>query len=332
VWKGVESVSKVVVWTATLPIALIIVLIIRAVTLPGAGAGLELFFLPQWSSLLDPQLWLAAFSQVFFSLSLAFGIMIAYGSYNEDKAPVLGNAFWILGGNIFVSLLAGTAVFGTLGHMAAAQGTSIGEVVAGGPSLVFVVLPEAISLLPAFSGLFALAFFATIIMLGVDSAFSILEGIAAGFRDAWPNVSTKRITLILSGVALVAGLPFVTDVGLYLLDILDHFTINYGLVAIGAVEAGLVGWFYADELRDYINERSSWQLGSLWKIALKFVIPVFLTSLFVINVYQELQSPYEGYPVWTLIVFGIVPVLLAPAIAYIVDYYTFQTKPEKIEA
>lgn len=333
VWKGVESVSKVVVWTATIPILLLAILLIRAVTLPGAGAGLEAFFVPEWASLLNPQLWLAAFSQVFFSLSLAFGIMIAYSSYNEDSTPVVENALWILLGNILVSLLAGVTVFATLGYMAATQGTSIGQVVAGGPSLVFVVLPEAISLLPAFSSLFAFGFFATIIMLGIDSAFSILEGIAAGFKNALPEVSTKKVTLVLSGVALLAGLPFITDGGLYLLDILDHFTIKYGLVAIGAVEAGVVGWFYADELRDYINERSMWQIGSLWKIAIKYVIPLFLTGLFVINVYQELQSAYEGYPVWTLIVFGVVPVLLAPAIAYAVDHFTFQNTDEKtIEA
>ncbi len=332
VWKGVESVSKVVVWTATLPIALLIILIIRAVTLPGAGAGLEAFFVPQWASLLDPQLWLAAFSQVFFSLSLAFGIMIAYSSYNEDSAPVVENAVWILIGNIVVSLLAGVAVFGTLGYMAATQGVSIAEAVAGGPSLVFVVLPEAISLLPAFASLFAIAFFATIIMLGIDSAFSILEGIAAGFKDALPGISGKKVTLILSVVALIVGLPFVTDGGLYLLDILDHFTINYGLVAIGAVEAAVVGWLYEDEIKAYVNERSGWQIGTSWSIAVKYIIPLFLVGLFFINAYQELQSAYEGYPVWTLIVFGVVPIVLAPAIAYVVDYFTFQqTDESKIE-
>lgn len=323
VWKGVESVSKVVVWTATLPIALLIILIIRAVTLPGAGAGLELFFLPEWSALGDPQLWLAAFSQVFFSLSLAFGIMIAYGSYNDDASPVLENTIWILVGNLVVSILAGIAVFGTLGHMAAVQGSAISEVVAGGPSLVFVVLPEAISLLPALAGLFAVLFFATIVMLGIDSAFSILEGIAAGFKNAISGVSVKKATLALSGVALIAGLPFVTDGGLYLLDILDHFTINYGLVAIGALEAGFVGWLYGDELKAYINERSSWQLGSWWSIAVKYVIPLFLTALFVINVVTELDAPYEGYPVWALLAVGVLPIVLAPLIAYIVDHYTY---------
>jgi len=322
VWKGVESVSNVVVWTATLPIALLVMLILRAVTLPGASAGLEAFFIPQWASLLDPQLWLAAFSQVFFSLSLAFGIMIAYSSYNSNSFPVVENAIWILVGNILVSLLAGTAVFGTLGYMAASQGTAIAEVVAGGPSLVFVVLPEAISLLPALSSLFAFAFFATIVMLGIDSAFSILEGIAAGFRDALPDLSIKKVTLGLSSVAAVAGLPFVTDVGLYLLDILDHFTINYGLVAIGAIEAAVVGWLYEDELKSYIN-KTGWQIGNLWSLTVKFVIPLFLFGLFAINVYKELQQPYEGYPVWALLVVGVLPVLLAPAIAYILDYYTF---------
>lgn len=324
VWKGVESVSKVVVWTATLPIILLLVLIVRAVTLPGAGAGLELFFLPDWSALANPQLWLAAFSQVFFSLSLAFGIMIAYGSYNTDDSPVLQNTVWILVGNLVVSIMAGVAVFGTLGHMASVQGIAISEVVVGGPSLVFEVLPEAITLLPALASLFAVIFFATIAMLGIDSAFSILEGISAGFKDALSGVSIKKVALVLSGVALVAGLPFVTDGGLYLLDILDHFTINYGLVAIGALEAGLVGWLYGDELRDYINERSSgWQLGNWWMIAVKYVIPLFLTALFVINVVTELQAPYEGYPVWALLVVGVLPVALAPVIAYTIDYFVY---------
>jgi len=331
VWKGVESVSKVVVWTATLPVALLVILLVRAVTLPGAGAGLELFFVPDWSALSNPQLWLAAFSQVFFSLSLAFGVMIAYSSYNEDSAPVIENAIWILVGNIIVSILAGVTVFGTLGYMAAEQGTQIAEVVAGGPSLVFVVLPEAISLLPALSSLFAIAFFATIVMLGVDSAFSILEGISAGFKDAFKNTSTQKITFVLSSVALLAGLPFVTDGGLYLLDVLDHFTINYGLVAIVAVEAGVVGWLYGDELKAYVNERSGWQIGGLWSVAVKYVIPLFLTGLFAVNAYQELQAPYEGYPIWLLITVGVVPVLLAPGIAYIIDYVAFQ-KSETIES
>ncbi|PSO45856.1 MAG: hypothetical protein BRC25_00510 [Parcubacteria group bacterium SW_6_46_9] len=250
--------------------------------------------------------------------------MIAYSSYNADTAPVLANTVWILIGNIIVSLLAGAAVFGTLGYMAAEQGTQIAEVVAGGPSLVFVVLPEAISLLPAFSSLFAVAFFATIVMLGIDSAFSILEGIAAGFKDALPNLSVKKVTLTLSAVAFVAGLPFVTDGGLYLLDTLDHFTINYGLVAIGALEAGIVGWLYEDELKAYINKRSGWQVGNLWSIALKYVIPLFLAGLFIVNTYQELQAPYESYPVWLLLAVGVIPVALAPGIAYLVDYLTFQ--------
>jgi NSS family neurotransmitter:Na+ symporter len=189
---------------------------------------------------------------------------------------------------------------------------------------VFVVLPEAISLLPAFSSLFAVAFFATIVMLGIDSAFSILEGIAAGFKDAFSDLSVKKVTLTLSAVAFVAGLPFVTDGGLYLLDTLDHFTINYGLVAIGALEAGIVGWLYEDELKAYINKRSSWQVGSLWSVALKYVIPLFLTGLFIVNMYQELQAPYEGYPVWLLLTVGVIPVVLAPGIAYLVDYLTFQ--------
>lgn len=322
-WKGVESISKVVVWTATLPFIVLAILILRAITLDGAGEGLKLLFIPEWKALLSTKLWLAAFSQVFFSLSLAFGIMVAYGALKEKATEVTKSVIWVVLGNFLVSMMSGVVVFGMLGYMADQQGVAVSEVVAGGPSLVFVVLPAIISLLPALNALIAVLFFGGLLTLAVDSAFSLLEAFALTFKDRFPNVQTPKIVLAISIVGFFLGLIFVTKGGLYVLDIVDHFIVNYGLVIVGILETLLIAWFWnIEDLQAFINHRSSIKLGTAWIVAIKFVIPIFLTIFLVINIVNEFKNPYEGYPSWALIYLGALPLVLTPVVAFFLQKYT----------
>ncbi|WP_372795637.1 sodium-dependent transporter, partial [Pontiella sp.] len=87
--------------------------------------------------------WVAAFGQIFFTLSLGFGIMITYASYLPKKTDIVGNALTTCVLNCLYSFITGFAVFGTIGYMAHAQGVDFGEVIKGGPGLAFVVYPEA---------------------------------------------------------------------------------------------------------------------------------------------------------------------------------------------
>lgn len=325
VFKGVKSVSKVVVWTATLPFLILFILIIRAVTLPGAIEGLKLFFIPEFSKLLDTKLWLSAFSQVFFSLSLAFGIMIAYGSYNTKTSDIVKSSYIIAGGNFLVSLMSGIVVFGTLGYMAQTQGVPVQEVFKGGPSLAFVAFPQAISLLPALNALIAVLFFVMLLSLAVDSAFSLLEAVSRAFQNRFPKIKTEKIALSLTLVGIFLGLIFTTKAGLYYLDIVDHFLVNYGLVVVGILEAIIIGYFIkTKEFMNFINKVSEWKIGNFWLFAIKFIIPVFLIILLVVNFYNEIKSPYENYPVKFLIGLGVLPVILAPIIAVLIDKLTLQ--------
>jgi len=330
VWKGVKSISRVVVWTATLPFLILLILLIRAVTLPGAGAGLLLYLVPDWSALLNSKLWLAAFSQVFFSLSIAFGMMVAYGSFNKTDTEITRSAIWIALGNFLVSFMAGFAVFGTLGFMAGLQGVAVTEVVAGGPSLVFVVLPQALSMIPVFAKFFAVLFFATIVLLAIDSAFSILEGVAVAWKDRYPELSNKKIALWLSIAMFIAGIPFITGAGLYYLDMVDHFVVNYGLVAMGIMEALVVGWLWKDGgFKEFVNSNSRFKIGKGWSFSIKVIAPVFLTILFIINIINEFRAPYEGYPVWAIFWIGALPIILAPAIAFVLDKLTSRNSIEQ---
>jgi SNF family Na+-dependent transporter len=92
-------------------------LTIRAVTLPGSATGILYYITPNLSALLDAEVWIAAFSQIFFTLSVSMGVMIAYASYQKKKADVTKNAVITALANSGISILAGFAVFGTLGYM-----------------------------------------------------------------------------------------------------------------------------------------------------------------------------------------------------------------------
>lgn len=309
--KGVHSVSKVVKWTATLPFVILALLVLRVLTLDGIGVGLSAYLVPEWGMLLSTDIWMAAFSQVFFSLSIALGMMVAYASFNKQSTEIVKSAYIIAGGNFLVSFLSGIAVFGTLGYMATAQGVAIAEVVTGGPGLIFVVIPQAISLMP-FATIFGVLFFITVVLLAIDSAFSIFEGVATAIKNRLPAGSEEKITLWTLAVIFIAGLPFVTQAGLYYLDILDHFVVSYGIVIIGILEALVLGWTAPGRaVKEYINQRSAWKLGWLWDAAIKFIIPIFLTILLVINLVGEFTTPYEGYPVWALFWIGVFPVVAA---------------------
>lgn len=124
---GVHSVGKVVKWTVTIPIVLMIILGIRAMTLPGAVEGLNYYLKPDFSALTDVKVWAAAYGQIFFSLSVLFGVMIAYASFLPEDSDITTDTLIIGFADAGISFLAGFAVFGTLGYMMQSSGVAIAE-------------------------------------------------------------------------------------------------------------------------------------------------------------------------------------------------------------
>ena len=304
VWKGVRSVGKVVLITMPLPIILLGVLLLRGITLPGALGGVIFYLKPDFKALVDLEVWSAAMSQIFFTLSLAFGIMIAYASYRHESSDIAKSAVITSLVNCAISITAGFAVFSTLGHMAAKAGTPISELAASGPSLAFIVFPKALSLIP-FAPVFAVLFFIMLITLAIDSAFSLVEAAATVIHDKYPQIRKEDISFYVCAIGFMAGIIFTTFAGLHYLDITDHFITNYGLVAAGLLETIAIGWFYgADKLRKYINEVSDIKIGRWWNVLIKFVIPILLIILLVSSLLRDIKNPYEGYPQWAIFCFG----------------------------
>lgn len=301
--KGVLRVGKVVMITVPLPALLTLLVLIRGVTLPGAAEGLKWYLTPDFGALLSGKTWLQAYAQVFFSLSLGFGILTAYASYLPKRSDISNNAFITSFADAGFAYFAGFSVFSVLGYLAQAQGVPICDVCEGGPGLAFVIYPTAISLMPG-APIIAAAFFLTLLTLGIDSAFSIVEGVVAGVRDKW-NVSQNAATGGFCLFGFIVGLIFTTGAGLYWLDIVDHWMNNYGLVVIGFLECIAVGWFYGTgRLKKYINEVSDFHIGWWWDLFIKWVTPLALGWALVANVVEEIRVPYEGYPTWALMAGG----------------------------
>lgn len=305
--KGVKSVGQVVKWTVTIPVALMVILGIRAVTLPGAIEGLNYYLKPDFSALTNVNVWAAAYGQIFFSLSVLFGVMIAYASFLPEDSDTTTDTIIIAFADAGISFLAGFAVFGTLGYMMQSTGTAIADMSITGVGLAFVTYPEAISQLPGgvvTQAIFGLMFFLMLFTLGVDSAFSIVEGIVTGLVDKfkWKHSWT---VLGVCFAGLLGGLIFATKAGLYWLDIVDYFTNNFNLIAIGIIECLLVGWIFGSgKIRAFFNETGSIKFGKWWDAMVRFVTPLALLGISVMWIIDNIKENYEGYETIHLVLGG----------------------------
>jgi NSS family neurotransmitter:Na+ symporter len=304
IYKGIGRVGKVVMATVPIPIILIAILVARGITLPGATEGLNFYLAPDFSKLLDPHVWLAAYGQVFYSLSLAMGAMIVYASFLPKGSDVTNNAFITSLADTGLSFLAGFAVFSTLGYLAHATGVDVSEVAGAGVGLAFITIPTAIAKLPIAAALFGVIFFLTLLTLAVDSLFSLVEADVTAAMDKW-GFRRPRVTLVICLVACIIGLLFCTKAGLYWLDIVDHWINNYGLAAIGLAEVMVIGFVFGTKpFRKFINSVSEVKVGVWWDIMIMVVTPIVLGATIVLSLYKEFSQPYEGYPQWALNVGG----------------------------
>lgn len=298
--KGIEIANRICI-----PALVIIftIIVIRAITLPGAMQGLEAFFTPDFSKILDADVWVAAYGQIFFSLSIAFAIMITYSSYLPKKSDLTNNAFITGFGNSSFEILAGIGVFGILGFMAAQQGVAVDEVVSAGVGLAFVVFPQIINQFPGLNELFGFLFFASLVLAGITSLLSISETYIAGLQDKF-KISRAKAVAFGGGLAAVISLLFATQGGLFFLDAADYFINQFGVAMLGLVEVILIAWILKEvkNLRDHANEISDIKLGAWWTVSLSVITPIVLGymmfGLLKQNLLKEFDTAtgnYEGY-------------------------------------
>jgi NSS family neurotransmitter:Na+ symporter len=323
--KGVELANKVFM---PLLFVLTVILVAWALTLDGAMGGVKAYLTPDFARLSDPKVWIDAYSQIFFTLSLGFGIMIAYASYLPQKANISKNALLTGLINSGYSLFAGLAVFSVLGFMALSQGKQVSEVVSQSIGLAFVAYPKAVSLIPS-GNLFGAIFFLCLVVAGLSSSISIVEAFTSAMVDKF-GVRRKPFITVVSMLGFLGAIIFTTEAGLLWLDIVDHFLTHYGLVVVGILECILVGWlFKLETLRKHVNKVSSLKLGLWWDVLVKYFIPLVLAVILFGDLYNELREPYGGYSWTSLIIIGRDWVLLTFIAAFVIASRKWKTQFHK---
>jgi neurotransmitter:Na+ symporter, NSS family len=279
---------------------------------------LNVLFTPDFGALLDPEVWIAAYGQVFFSIGVAFSVMIAYASYLPRRSELPNSGFIVALSNSGFEFFAALGVFSVLGFLAVQQNTQVGEVATEGVGLAFIAFPQIINQLPALNSLFGLLFFGALLFAGLTSAVSILEVGISGVRDKF-GLARNRAVSIVCGLCFLVGLIYVTKGGLYYLDTIDHFINNYGLVLSGLFEVILVAWVVRQlrTIQSSLNEDAYIPVGYWWILSLSIITPIILIGVTAFNIYNEFANPYEGYPASGLLVLGGGACVLVIGVAFI---------------
>uniref|UniRef100_A0A8D8AA91 Transporter n=3 Tax=Culex pipiens TaxID=7175 RepID=A0A8D8AA91_CULPI len=304
-WKGVRSAGKVVWVTALAPYVVLLILLARGVTLPGAAEGIRYYLTPEWHKLKNSRVWIDAASQIFFSLGPGFGTLLALSSYNKFNNNCYRDALLTSSINCLTSFLAGFVIFSVLGYMAHVQNKSIEDVGLEGPGLVFIVYPEAIAMMKG-SVFWSIIFFLMLITLGLDSTFGGLEAMITALCDEYPRVIGRRrelFVLILLGFIYICSLPTMTYGGVYLVNFLNVYGPGLAILFVVFVEAAGVFWFYGVENFSSDIEQMLGKKPSLfWRICWKYISPTFLFCILVFSLlgYEAmLEGEYE-YPEWSV--------------------------------
>ncbi|RKZ02070.1 MAG: sodium-dependent transporter [Candidatus Hydrothermota bacterium] len=301
IFKGPKLTGKVATVLMITPVVILIIMVIRGLTLPNATEGLKFYLTPDFSKLKDPRVWLDAYGQIFFTLSLAMGTLMAYASYKEPDSEINNNAFITALGNSSISFLGGFAVFSILGFLAFTLGKPVGEVVRSGIGLAFVSYPTAISKLPG-APIWGILFFFMLLNLATTSAFSQIEGIVAGVRDKW-KIARIPALLGISLASFLVAIIYTTKGGFYWLDIVDFFVSAFGLTLVGLLEAIAIGYFFGTKkLREDVNSISEVKIGTIWDFSVKFITPAVLIISLVLSILSLLTKGYGGYPSNTILV------------------------------
>lgn len=284
--KGIEKTNKIL-----MPLLAILVIILAgySLTLGGAQEAFTFLFSPDWSKLSDPNVYLAALGQAFFSLSLGMGALITYGSYLSSKESLPGAAVSVAALDTAFALVAGLMIFPAV--------FAFGIDPSSGPGLVFITLPGIFDNI-AFGTLFGFTFFFLLAAAALSSSVSILEVAVAYFMRKF-NWSRQKSAILLGGIIFLIGIPsslgfgFLSHITIIgdndILDSMDFIASNILLPLGGLIIALFIGWGWKKTDALEASDLGNTFLGNAWIFTLRFIAPiaiflVFLTAIGVIKI------------------------------------------------
>jgi len=305
---GIELANRIMI-----PVLIVMILVLVAWSwgFPGADAGRALYLKPDWSQVFQARTWIDAFGQIFFTLSIGFGIMVAYASYLPRKTDLPANAFLAATGNCLFSIVAAFSVFAAIGYLADEQNIDLATIQQSVDNpqaadherseafqkqmssfgLLFKTYPAIVTKMGPVTGrVFGVLFFASIVVAGISSSISIVEAFTASLEDEF-GWNRRRIAACLCTIAFFLGLIFCAQTGIFWIDILDHYITTYALVFVAICESLLVGWlFTAKRWRAHLESYRDFSTGKYISLLMRLV----MTGVLMLTWYGLGKDPEGG--------------------------------------
>ncbi|SFL49431.1 neurotransmitter:Na+ symporter, NSS family [Porphyromonadaceae bacterium KH3CP3RA] len=276
--KGIEQSAKVMMPILFL---LLIILAARAITLDGAVHGLNFLFKPDLSHV-KSTVFLDAMGQAFFSLSLGMGCMITYGSYFNDRTPLVKTAVQVSLLDSLVAILAGVVIFPAAFALTTNPGTIVDELVAGGPGLLFITLPELFNQMPG-SMIWSTFFFCLLALAALTSTISLMEVVTLYIHEEY-RISRKKSTLLVTAGVIILGI--FSSYSSSFFNFLDVSSAKFMLPIGGFFISLFVGWYLDRKLvyTQLTNDRAlKFGIGFLrtYIFLLRYVVPTAMLAIFI---------------------------------------------------
>jgi neurotransmitter:Na+ symporter, NSS family len=274
--KGIERLN---LWLMPLLALILVALAIFALTLPGASAGLAFLFAPDISQFGQPQLYVSALGQAFFSIGVGMAIFITYGGYMTRRQPIPASSLMIVAGDTLFAIVAGIAIFPTV--------FALGGDPAAGPRLAFITLPQIFLEMPG-GRVVGPAFFFLLSAAALTSIVSLMEVPVAALIGRL-ELGRRTATVLIGSLSLAIGIPSalsygvladVTLLGLPVLDAIDYLGSNFLLPTAALLVALFVGWRLAGHTV-IADTGLSGALGHLWLWSIRVLVPTAIILIVV---------------------------------------------------
>ncbi len=286
--KGIEKASRIMM---PLLIVLIIGVSIFCITRPGAGAGVKYYLLPDFSRFSATTV-LAAMGQLFYSMSLAMGIMITYGSYMKKDSSLEQSVRQIEIFDTVVAFLAGLMIIPSVFVFSGGDEAALGK----GPSLMFVTLPKVFESM-SFGGVIGAAFFLLVLFAALTSSISLMETNVSIVRDKF-GWSRKKSTLIITLYVLILGsivslgfgpLSFIKIIRLGLLDFFDFLSNSVLMPIVAILTCVCIGHFIGSKtVEDEVEINGPFKVKKFYRIMLKWIAPICLVLILIFAVSEAM--------------------------------------------
>jgi len=276
--KGIGRLSTVLI---PLLFAIMIFIFVYGFTLPGAYIGIKTLLTPNWYTLLDIHVWLAAFGQIIFSLSIGQAMVYTYASYLPKNTKLVNEVLIVVIANSLYEIFIAFGVFSILGYMSFTSSIPMNELINQGTGLIFIIFPQIFNSMGMIGHIIAPLLFISILFAGFTSSFALFEPLLSSMCDKFGWNRKKGVT-ILTCIACIGTVIFSTGISSYMVGIVDEFVNNFGILFLIAVQAIIFGWFYGvEKVIPVLNEFSTIKVGKFWVFIIKYLLPILLIGVWI---------------------------------------------------